>query len=101
VADGDCVVTTPMSFVASANAIPYERGIPVFADVDPVTLTLDPARTLEAMDAIAHRRAGWRVPPAALRGASTAQIVCRPAARRLRCYPVEPGRRRCANLIPS
>jgi len=42
VTDGDEVVTTPFSFVASANAIVYERATPVFADVDPVTLNLDP-----------------------------------------------------------
>src|SRR5688572_1792800 len=44
---GDEVVTTPFSFVASANCILYERGIPVFADVDSLTLNIDPAQ-LEA-----------------------------------------------------
>jgi perosamine synthetase len=42
VSDGDEVVTSPFSFVASANAILFERATPVFADIDPVTLTLDP-----------------------------------------------------------
>ena len=42
VSDGDEVVTSPLSFVASANAILYERARPVFADIDPVTLNLDP-----------------------------------------------------------
>jgi perosamine synthetase len=42
VTDGDDVVTSPLSFVASANAIVYERALPVFADIDPVTLNLDP-----------------------------------------------------------
>src|SRR6476469_6466438 len=42
VSDGDEVVTSPFSFVASANAIVYERAKPVFADIDPVTLNLDP-----------------------------------------------------------
>jgi perosamine synthetase len=42
VTDGDEVVTSPFSFVASANVILYERATPVFADIDPVTLNLDP-----------------------------------------------------------
>ncbi len=42
VGDGDEVVTTPFSFVASANVALYERARPVFADIDPVTLNLDP-----------------------------------------------------------
>ena len=42
VRDGDEVVTTPFSFVASANVMVYERARPVFADIDPVTLNLDP-----------------------------------------------------------
>ena len=42
VSDGDEVVTTPFSFVASANVILYERAIPVFADIDARTLNIDP-----------------------------------------------------------
>jgi dTDP-4-amino-4,6-dideoxygalactose transaminase len=42
VSEGDEVVTSPFSFVASANAIVYERATPVFADIDPVTLNIDP-----------------------------------------------------------
>jgi perosamine synthetase len=41
VSEGDEVVTSPFSFVASANAVLYERARPVFADIDPVTLNLD------------------------------------------------------------
>jgi len=40
---GDEIVTTPFSFVASANCALYEGATPVFADVDPQTLNLDPA----------------------------------------------------------
>lgn len=60
VSDGDMVLTTPFSFVASANVILYERAIPVFVDVDPRTLTIDPAAAIEAMETIVHRRAGWQ-----------------------------------------
>ena len=42
VGPGDEVVTTPFSFVASANCILYEGATPVFADVDPASLNLDP-----------------------------------------------------------
>jgi perosamine synthetase len=43
ISHGDEVVTTPLSFIASANAIVYEGGVPVFVDVDETTLNLDPA----------------------------------------------------------
>jgi perosamine synthetase len=39
---GDEVITSPYSFAASANCFMYEGGIPVFADIDPRTLNLDP-----------------------------------------------------------
>ncbi len=40
---GDAVITTPFSFVASANAILFEQALPVFVDVDAVTGNIDPA----------------------------------------------------------
>jgi perosamine synthetase len=49
VSDGDEVVTTPLSFVASANVVLYERATPVFADIDPVTFNLDPAAARAAI----------------------------------------------------
>ena len=40
---GDEAITSPVSFVASANCFIFEGATPVFADVDPQTLNLDPA----------------------------------------------------------
>jgi perosamine synthetase len=47
---GDEVITTPFSFVASANAILYDGAIPAFVDVDPATLNLDPAAVEAAVN---------------------------------------------------
>jgi perosamine synthetase len=53
--EGDEVVTSPFSFVASANCLLYERARPVFVDVEEETLDLDPAA---AADAVGERTAG-------------------------------------------
>ncbi len=49
VGEGDEVVTSPFSFVASANVCLYERARPVFADIDPVTLNVDPQAVAAAV----------------------------------------------------
>lgn len=46
---GDEVITTPFSFCASANCLLYEGAKPVFVDIDPVTLCLDPAKVASAI----------------------------------------------------
>lgn len=43
------VITTPYSFVATSNAVLWNGLTPVFADVDPVSLNLDPARIADAI----------------------------------------------------
>jgi dTDP-4-amino-4,6-dideoxygalactose transaminase len=53
--EGDEVITSPLSFVATANAVLYEGATPVFCDIDPVTLNLDPAK---AVGAVNDRTAG-------------------------------------------
>jgi perosamine synthetase len=53
--EGDEIVTSPFSFVSSANCLLYEGATPVFCDVDPVTLNLDPAA---AWDAVTENTAG-------------------------------------------
>ncbi|OWV89896.1 erythromycin biosynthesis sensory transduction protein eryC1 [Rhizobium sp. R635] len=47
VGPGDEVITVPFTFVATVSAICYTGATPVFVDVEPVTLTMDPAQ-LEA-----------------------------------------------------
>lgn len=46
---GDEVITTPFSFVASANCLIYENVRPVFVDIDPVTRCIDPAAIEQAI----------------------------------------------------
>src|SRR5262245_51832118 len=63
------VITTPFSFIASANCIMYERAIPVFVDVDPLTGNIDPAHVAEAAAGLSAGGIAadpWL--PAALRG---------------------------------
>ncbi len=60
--EGDLVITTPYSFVASANVILFERATPVFVDVDPETGNLAPEWVQEAVrDLIAgeHSAKKW------------------------------------------
>lgn len=48
---GDEVIVSPLTFAASANCVLYQGGIPVFADVEPDTLNLDPASVEKAISA--------------------------------------------------
>jgi perosamine synthetase len=50
-AEGDEVITTPFSFIASANCILYERATPVFVDIDEASLNIDPALVARAITA--------------------------------------------------
>lgn len=67
VGEGDLVITTPFSFVASANCVLYERGIPVFVDVDPATGNIDPALVSQAASDLCGGNAVERWLPPALR----------------------------------
>ncbi|MDF9407873.1 MAG: UDP-4-amino-4-deoxy-L-arabinose--oxoglutarate aminotransferase [Pelotomaculum sp. PtaB.Bin013] len=41
---GDEVITSPFSFVSSSNCMLYENARPVFVDIDPLTLNIDPEK---------------------------------------------------------
>src|SRR5262245_13379470 len=76
IGEDDLIITSPFSFVASANCALYERAIPVFVDVDPLTGNIDVPLIRTAVADIAqggrHRRS-W-LPPA-LRDASASYPV--------------------------
>ncbi len=46
---GDEIVTTPLTFIASSNCLLFEGARPVFCDVDPATLTIDPGAAAAAV----------------------------------------------------
>ncbi|WP_101298255.1 DegT/DnrJ/EryC1/StrS family aminotransferase [Halegenticoccus soli] len=54
IGEGDTVVTTPFSFVATANTIHFAGATPLFADVDPATYNLDP----RSVEEVARERGG-------------------------------------------
>ena len=44
---GNEVITTPFTFIATANAVLFQEARPIFADIDPRTYNLDPNSVLE------------------------------------------------------
>ena len=80
VGEGDEVVTSPFSFVASANVILYERAKPVFADIDPVTLNIDPDAAAAAITGRTTALTAAAPPPRA-RGWAARRTPASPRAR--------------------
>ena len=65
IGEGDEVITTPFSFVASANCLLYERAIPRFVDIEEDSLGIDPGLVDDAAHAAnPGRPAGPRIRPA-------------------------------------
>ena len=65
IGDGDLVVTTPFSFVASSNVLLYERAVPIFVDIDPVSFNISPEQIVDAVRDIAsspNSKSKW-LPP--------------------------------------
>ncbi|MEM3088772.1 MAG: DegT/DnrJ/EryC1/StrS family aminotransferase [Candidatus Bathyarchaeia archaeon] len=50
IGEGDKVITSPFTFIASANTILYVGAEPAFADIDPHTYNIDPEKLNEAID---------------------------------------------------
>lgn len=72
----DLIITSPFSFIASANCILYERAIPIFVDVDSATGNLDPDLVAEAVHDIkqgGRKTARWL--PAALRSNGSSDAI--------------------------
>ncbi len=49
ISDGDEVITTPFSFIATTNCVLFERAKPVFVDIDPESYNMDPAAVAAAI----------------------------------------------------
>lgn len=47
IGSGDEVITSPITFAASANCVLYQGGKPIFADIDPITYNIDPEKIRE------------------------------------------------------
>src|SRR5580658_7849698 len=49
IGEGDEVILPSFTFIAAGNAILYERARPIFVDIDPLTLNLDPEKLAESI----------------------------------------------------
>ena len=54
----DEVILPPMTFAATANAVVFQGGIPVFSDVNPDTLLIDP-NEIENKNNTSHKKQSW------------------------------------------
>ena len=54
IGEGDVVITTPFSFIASSNCILFERGRPLFVDIEEETLNLDADKVEEILESMSR-----------------------------------------------
>jgi UDP-2-acetamido-2-deoxy-ribo-hexuluronate aminotransferase len=80
VGPGDAIVTTPFTFVATAEAIALVGATPIFADIDPVTYNIDPHKILKAINDYKSDKPIGRIPKGLkLRGIIPVDIFGLPA----------------------
>jgi UDP-2-acetamido-2-deoxy-ribo-hexuluronate aminotransferase len=62
VGQGDAIITSPFTFIATAEVISLLGATPVFVDIDPVTFNLDPKHLEEAIQALTSGSGGYPLP---------------------------------------
>jgi UDP-2-acetamido-2-deoxy-ribo-hexuluronate aminotransferase len=62
VGPGDAIITSPFTFIATAEVISLLGAVPVFADIDAVTFNLDPKNVEEAIQALRSGSGGYPLP---------------------------------------
>lgn len=55
IGEGDKVITTPFSFIASSNCILFERGSPLFVDIEEETLNMDADKVEEKLESMSGK----------------------------------------------
>jgi perosamine synthetase len=56
--EGDQVITSPYTFAATAEVVRYFKAEPVFVDIDPLTLNIDPEKLVQRVSAISEKNGG-------------------------------------------
>ncbi len=62
VQEGDSIMTSPMTFAATAEVVHYFRAIPIFIDIDPGTMNIDPQKIEDYLSSCSAR--GLKLPKA-------------------------------------
>ena len=94
---GDAILTSPLTFPATTEAAIYCGAEPLFADVDPVTLNLDPAKAREVLDRDRQRKRIRVLVPVHYGGQPCAMEELVPLARRFDLRIVEDA----AHALPA
>ena len=55
IGEGDVVITTPFSFIASSNCILFEKGRPLFVDIEEDTLNMDADKVEKKLESLSRR----------------------------------------------